>query len=259
MPAHHSGDEAQIFIRAGLAPVGIGADRFETGTRLLRDFAVDVLVLDDAFQHRKLARDTDIVLIDALEPFGRGDVFPLGRLREPISALARASVILITRCEGSDMAEPIEREVRRWNPKAPVFQARVHPLAWVEFETGQRFELAQRPFGIAGAFCGLGNPAAFHRTLESMGVELADWIEFDDHHRYRPREMRHMAQQMASNGATALVTTQKDAINLCESSRELVAPLPLYWLEIGVRVGNEDELIKHISPQRHRDTEKTET
>jgi tetraacyldisaccharide 4'-kinase len=243
MPAHHSGDEAQIFIRSGVAPVGIGADRFQSGTLLLRDYVPDVVLLDDGFQHWKLARDVDIVLIDALEPFGGGDVFPLGRLREPLSALARASLILITRCEGSDLARPITREVRRWHPNVPVFQAGVQPLAWVKQDTGERFGIDERPFGVAGAFCGLGNPATFRRTLDAMGVEVVDWIEFDDHHRYRPRELQNVAAQMTARGATALVTTEKDAINLCESPRELVAPLPLYWLQIGIKIEREDEFL----------------
>ena len=246
VPPHRSGDEAQIFIRSGLAPVGIGANRFDSGTRLLRKFDAGVLVLDDAFQHRKLARDVDIVLIDALHPFGGGGVFPLGSLREPIAGLSRAGVVLITRCEASDLAGPIAREVARWNPRAPIFQSSVEPRAWVEHATGRRLAIAAPPFRRIGAFCGLGNPAAFRRTLEGLGVEIAGWIEFDDHHRYRPRELRHIAHQMAASGATALVTTQKDSINLCEISGELVAPLPLYWLEIGIRIEREEEFLRAV-------------
>jgi 3-deoxy-D-manno-octulosonic-acid transferase len=247
--AQHSGDEAQIFIRSGLAPVGIGSDRFDSGTRLLTRFEPNVLVLDDGFQHRKLARDVDLVLIDALNPFGGGHVFPLGSLREPVAGLARAGMILITRREGSDLAEPIAREVRRWNPRAPIFQSSVEPRTWMEYGTGKRFALADRPFQRIGAFCGLGNPATFRHTLESLGVEIADWIEFDDHHRYRPRELRHLAQHMAARGATALATTQKDAINLCETAADLAAPLPLYWLEIGIRIESEDEFLRAIEEQ----------
>jgi tetraacyldisaccharide 4'-kinase len=213
---------------------------------------VGVLVLDDGFQHRGLARDVDIVLIDALAPFGGGAAFPLGRLREPVAALARANLVLITRCDASDLAEPIAREVRRWNPHAPLFQAAVQPLAWVEQHTGKRFGLTERPFDRAGAFCGLGNPTTFRRTLEAMGVEIADWIEFDDHHRYRPRELRHVAHHMAANGATALVTTEKDAINLCETAAELVAPLPLYWLQIGIEIDREREFLHAVEEIRQR-------
>jgi tetraacyldisaccharide 4'-kinase len=246
VPVNHTGDEPQILIRAGVAPVGIGADRYESGVRLLRDFDAGVLLLDDGFQHWKLARDLDIVLIDALQPFAGGHLFPLGRLREPIAELARAGLVLITRCDASDLAPAIERAVRRSNPHAPVFRSIVEPRVWVEQDTGREFPLDERPFERAGAFCGLGNPETFLRTLSRVGVEPVDRIEFDDHHRYRPRELRHIAHQMHAQGATALVTTEKDAVNLCESSRELVAPLRLYWLKVGVRIEREDEFLREI-------------
>jgi tetraacyldisaccharide 4'-kinase len=161
--------------------------------------------------------------------------------------LSRAAAVVITRCEGSDLFDPIAREVRRWNLRAPILRSSVEPRAWVEYSSGKRIALADRPFQRAGAFCGLGNPATFRRTLEKLGLEIADWVEFDDHHRYRPRELRHLAHQSAASGATALVTTQKDAINLCETAADLAAPLALYWLEIGMRVENEEEFLRSIT------------
>jgi tetraacyldisaccharide 4'-kinase len=242
----HSGDEPQIFVRSGLAPVGIGADRFDTGTLLLRDFGADVLLLDDGFQHQKLARNVDVVLIDALDPFGGGGVFPLGRLREAPAGLARANLILIARSDVSDLAAVIERQVRRWNVRAPVFRAGVEPQAWVEHRTGHRFDSAERPFERAGVFCGLGNPEAFRRTLERLGVEPVAWVDFEDHHRYRPRELRHISLVMRAQGATALLTTEKDVMNLCESSDDLLAPLPLYWLKVGMTIEREAEFASEI-------------
>jgi tetraacyldisaccharide 4'-kinase len=246
VPPNHTGDEAQIFIRSALAPVAIGANRYDSGTRLLKKFDIGMFVLDDGFQHRKLARDVDIVLIDALRPLGDGEVFPLGRLREPVEGLARAGIVLLTRCEGSDLAEPIAREVRRWNPRAPIFHSTVEARAWVEQATGKRIALGDRPFERVGAFCGLGNPATFRRTLEKLGLEIGDWVEFADHHRYRPRELQHLAGQGVACGASALVTTQKDAINLFDTASELAAPLPLYWLEIAIRIEREEEFLREI-------------
>ena len=244
--AEHSGDEPQIFVRSGLAPVGIGADRFHTGTLLVRDFGADVLLLDDGFQHQRLARSVDVVLIDALDPFGGGQVFPLGRLREAPAGLARANLILITRSELSDLTPVIERQVRRWNRRAPVFRAGVEPQAWVEHRTGRRHGPAERPFERAGVFCGLGNPEAFRRTLERMGVEPVAWVDFEDHHRYRARELRRISQEMRAQGATALVTTEKDVMNLCESSDDLLAPLPLYWLKAAMTIERASEFVSEI-------------
>jgi tetraacyldisaccharide 4'-kinase len=244
--AEHSGDEPQIFVRSGLAPVGIGANRFKTGTLLVRDFGADVLLLDDGFQHQRLARSVDVVLIDALDPFGGGQVFPLGRLREAPAGLARAHLILITRSEFSDLNAAIERQVRRWNRRAPVFRAGVEAQAWVEHLTDRRHPPAERPFERAGVFCGLGNPEAFRRTLERLGVEPVHWVDFEDHHRYRPRELRHISQEMRAQGATALVTTEKDVMNLCEGANDLLAPLPLYWLKVGMTIERESEFASEI-------------
>ena len=95
-----TGDEAQIFLRAGLAPLGIGAKRYETGQILMRQFpATDVLLLDDGFQHALLDRDFDIVVIDGLDPFGQDALVPLGRLREPLEALKRAGAFIVTRAQ----------------------------------------------------------------------------------------------------------------------------------------------------------------
>ena len=240
-----TGDEPQIFLRSGLAPVGIGADRYETGSLLLHDFAVDVILLDDGFQHVRLARDVDILLIDGVNPFGGGDVVPLGRLREPVSGLARANLIVITRSDVSDLAPAIEREIRRHNPGAPVLRARVAPEEWIEHRTGHSLPI-DTPFERAGAFCGLGNPQGFRRTLEKMGINPVDWIEFDDHHRYTPAELRLIAGQMQACGAAAILTTEKDAVNLCDKCDDLIAPLPLYWLKIGMRFDDEEALLRVI-------------
>ena len=241
-----TGDEPQIFLRSGLAPVGVGADRYRTAMMLRREFDVDSIVLDDAFQHVRVARDVDLVLIDALNPFGGGELFPLGRLREPLSALARASVVLVTRADLSDTAQAIEYEVRQWNPQAPVFRAVIEARSWVENATGRRFDIADPPFQQAAAFCGLGNPQSFLSTLRRLGIEPRVWAEFEDHHRYRPRQLRRLAAHARSAGALSLVTTEKDVINLCDECDHLLAPLPLYWLEVAMRIEREEELLVEI-------------
>jgi tetraacyldisaccharide 4'-kinase len=248
MRAEHTGDEPQIFVRSGLAPVGIGADRYEAGSELRRKFHLDLMLLDDGMQHLRLARDLDVVLIDGLKPFGGGHLFPLGRLREPLEGLARAGVILITRSAFSDLGPAIENTVRRYHPGVPVFRASVEPRAWVEQASGREYSALERPpFERAGVFCGLGNPLAFRRTLESIGVTPVDMVEFPDHHRYRPHELRRAAEQMAAQGATGLVTTEKDVVNLCEDWESLIAPLPLYWLKVTMGIEREQEFVELVT------------
>jgi tetraacyldisaccharide 4'-kinase len=241
-----TGDEPQIFLSARVAPVGIGADRYRTGTLLREQFGTDVFLLDDGFQHARLARNFDIVLLDALNPFGGGEIFPLGRLREPVQGLARADAILITRSEASDLVPALERTVRFSNPRTPVFRAHVEPKWWVEHRTGRKIEFRDMKLDRAGAFCGLGNPQTFYRTLDAVGARYVDCVEFEDHHRYLPNELKRIAEQFQRSGATALVTTEKDAVNLCEGADDLLAPLPLYWLKIAMRIENESELLREI-------------
>lgn len=250
--ADRTGDEPQLFVRSALAPVGIGRNRHSVAARLLSEFAVDVLLMDDGFQHARLARDVDIVLLDALNPFGGGALFPIGRLREPVSGLARADLVIITRSEISDLGCAITREVRRWNASAPVFHAHLRADAWVEHRTGRRFSLLDAPFENAAAFCGLGNPEAFHRTLERAEVRLVDWLAFGDHHRYRPYELRHIAEQFRAKGAAAIVTTEKDSVNLCEGCDDLLAPLPLYWLAVTLEIEREEEFLREIEMRLER-------
>jgi tetraacyldisaccharide 4'-kinase len=248
--ADETGDEPQIFLRSRVAPVGIGVDRYDAGTTLRERFGCDIIVLDDGFQHVKLDRNLDLVLIDALNPFGGGEVFPVGRLREPVEGLARAGVIVITRCEVSDLVPAVEQEIRRYNPNAPIFRASIAPEAWVEYRTGAA--VAGPGVKRVGMFCGLGNPRSFLRTLESLGLEVVDRAEFDDHHRYRPRELRHIAASFVDRGAQAVVTTEKDSVNLCAEADTLLSPLPLYVLRVGMRIAGEDELLALLEPALRR-------
>jgi len=235
-----------MFLRAAVAPVGIGPDRFETGRILEEQFHVDTLVLDDGFQHLRLERQVDIVLVDALNPFGRGEVFPLGRLREPMSGLARADLFVITRSDAGRSLEAVESALRRYNPRAPVFHSRAVPEHWIEHATGERIDLGAFPFRRIGAFCGLGNPESFWQTLASMGLEVVDRLEFPDHHAYRPQELRHLSAQFRECGAEAIVTTEKDVQNLCEDSDALLAPVALYWLKIRAELDREAEFLSEI-------------
>jgi 3-deoxy-D-manno-octulosonic-acid transferase len=244
VPVSQSGDEPQIFLRAGGAPVGIGSDRFETGRMLEERFGADVLILDDGFQHVHLDRQVDIVLIDALRPFGGSEIFPLGWLREPLEALSRAHIIVITRSECARGTFDLRCAVRRYNAQAPIFHASAIPEYWVEASSGA--QIPKLAVSRVGAFCGVGNPESFWCTLERMGIETAERVVFDDHHAYRPREIRRVAHQFRAAKVEAAVTTEKDAINLGEGSAELMAPLPLYWLKIRIAIDREVEFLQLI-------------
>lgn len=238
-----TGDEAQIFLRRGDAALGVSADRYAAGVVLRDRFAVDIVVLDDGFQHRRLRRDLDIVLIDALDPFGNCELMPLGRLREPFTALGRAGAFVITRSERSRILPAIERKLRAYNPAAPIFRAATIARTWVDFATGEEFASP----GLAGerviAFCGLGNPQAFWQLLDHLGIVPMERLEYSDHHAYTPDELRRLAQQARERRVTLLLTTEKDAVNLCLGSDALVTGTRLLWLKIDLEIDDEAGLM----------------
>ncbi len=233
-----TGDEAQIFLRSGATPIGIGANRYETAKILLAQFPkTGVLLLDDGFQHARLKRDLDIVLIDGLDPFGQEALVPLGRLREPLSALDRAQILVVTRAQDNLRYEAICARLREYNAHAPIFRTRLLARHWRDYRTGACVpELAAHR---VAAFCGLGNPENFWRTLESLGLEIVFRWAFDDHHSYKPIELQALAQQARECGAEILVTTEKDRINCPNHLEKAIAPLDLAWLEIDIEIEDE--------------------
>jgi tetraacyldisaccharide 4'-kinase len=240
-----TGDEAQIYVRAGDAHVGIGPDRYDTGVHMEETLSPDVFLLDDGFQHVRLARTQDVVLIDALDPFG-GGMFPLGRRREPCRSLARASAIVVTRVDPGQKITGLERMIRKYNVDAPIYTARVAPRSWTDYESKVVEPVADMKFGRVAAFCGLGNPRTFWRTLDELEIDVAFRWEFGDHHHYRPTELERLAKQAADGGAEALVTTEKDVMNFCENAVKIVAPHKLLWLKIGIEIDGEQEFLQHI-------------
>lgn len=240
-----TGDEAQIYLHSGYAHAGIGADRWATGRLLESKYQPDVFLLDDGLQHVKLLRDLNIVLLDALNPFAGGDVFPLGRLREPPSALARADVLVIMRASSEREYTGLIQRLREINSNAPIFRARTEVRYWVSHRTGR---LAHPPEGAVAAFCGLGNPASFWGTLKRARIEPVFTWAFGDHHRYRWCELHRMAEQARMRGANVLLCTEKDAMNMPAGSKELLlkGSVELYWLKIGVLIENEERLLELI-------------
>ena len=176
-----------------------------------------------------------------MKPFGDEDIVPLGRLREPIDAVRRASAFVITRTECNRPADGIEKRLREYNPDAPIFRSRVVPQAWVNFTTGDVYAPGNIPFKKTLAFCGLGNPQSFWRTLDSLNIHPLQCVDFDDHHRYTAREIQRMGLLVKALQLDALLTTEKDVVNFCESTEAIVAPAKILWLKISLEIENEAE------------------
>ena len=214
-------------------------DRVAAAGEAVRAFNSQVIVLDDAFQHRRIARDLDIVLLDALEPFGFGHVFPRGTLREPIEGLRRADVVVLTR---ADLIEPNERDevwrtVRRRVPTAVCAEA-IHAPRELISADGKKMPLETIRGQSVAAFCGIGSPAGFRHTLEACGCRVASFREFPDHHRYTPKDVDLFAKWLDDLDVSTVLCTCKDLVKL---QVERIGSRPLWGvrIEMEFRTGKE--------------------
>lgn len=191
-----------------------------------------MVVLDDGFQHRRLARDFDVVLIDATNPWGFGYLFPRGTLREGIGSLRRAGMIILTRCDAVPLEEldKIRRRLSKIVPEIPVAQTCHGPREWIgPGHTAPPEACLGRPMG---AFCGIGNPNAFRHTLRTLGAEVRDFRIFLDHHPYSREDVEGLRTWADGLPADAMIaTTQKDWVKLRMAE---LSGRPLWALRIGL-------------------------
>lgn len=216
-------------------------DRVRLARIAIDELDAQVILLDDGFQHRRLARDLDIVLLDALCPFGYGRMFPRGFLREPVGSLRRARVVVLSR------ADLVEREVRE-DIRARADRA-AGPLRWAEVVQVPRDVIDFQANSAAvetlggqrvGAFCGIGNPEGFRRTLTSRGIDVCAFRAYPDHHAYNRVDVDDLGAWLLESGAELALTTQKDLVKLRVAT---LAGVPLRALRIGLEFLNgEDEV-----------------
>jgi tetraacyldisaccharide 4'-kinase len=196
-------------------PLVVCANRFRGGQFAEREFAVGSHVLDDGFQHLQLARDVDVVALDVTQNVPGGAMLPAGRLREPLRALARAQLVVLTRTELADAAE-LDQVIARIHPTPQVFRSRVKIASLVNVASGQRIA----PGTLAGvpalAFCGVGNPQAFFADLEHWRFRIAGSVVFPDHHAYSAADTLLLSRRAGECHAEILLTTEKDVMNLPE-------------------------------------------
>ncbi len=192
-----------------------GPNRVELAATAAEELEAELLILDDGFQHRRLHRDLDIVLIDATRPPTRDYLFPRGTLREPTGGLRRAGAILLTRCDQVAAAEleAIRGRLARQFPGKPVAETEHRPTELLGGPESESVGLVNGRSVVS--FCGLGNPGGFRRTLESLGVRVVDFRTFPDHHAYTREDVGELARWAGTVPAdTTVLTTQKDWVKL---------------------------------------------
>jgi tetraacyldisaccharide 4'-kinase len=238
---NEAGDEPYLLATklAGLAAVISSADRIAAGQEAIKDFGTEVFVLDDGFQHLRLARDLNIVTIDATNPWGGGSLLPYGRLREAPEGLSRADCVVLTRCDQVETVEALRDEILRLTGGRPIFQSHMGAVRVSSLKNGSEM-LA--PTARVAAFCAVGNPSSFFESLRRMGYEVVLEKSFADHHVYSQDELDSLAEEAKNVGATVLITTAKDAVKL----RLMPFSIPCYVLEVEIAFDNADEFTRLV-------------
>jgi tetraacyldisaccharide 4'-kinase len=225
-----AGDEPFLLAeRLQRVPVVVGENRYEAGRRAVEGLQASVLVLDDGFQNCTIEKDLEVLVVNGRAPWGNGHLFPRGTLREPLTALRRAHLVVVTNPGSVADVQAIEATLRRHRATAPLVSASYQPIEAREVGGGQRIA----PDALAGrrllAFAGLGSPRGFADTLAGTGTTVAEMIPFPDHHWYTADDLDMLASRARAIGAEGLITTEKDWVRLRDVERPR---LPLWVLAV---------------------------
>lgn len=214
--------------------VVVSKDRVR-GVALLASLGAEVAVTDDTFQHRRMARDVDIVLVDGTCPFGNGRVIPAGLMREPKSAFSRADIIIITKANlvQSERIDSIRKELEEYVSPEKIFTAEMQPESWLVIgdREPQMMPVDERPEGSYIVFSAIGNPDGFYRYIEKHGIQVAAYRTYRDHHIFTQEDIVKLQLLAGELGASGFICTEKDTMNLPEGLR---THLPIYVLRIAV-------------------------
>lgn len=236
-----AGDEPLMLAkRLPNTKIVVSRDRIR-GVKLLKSLGVQVAVTDDTFQHRRMARDVDIALVDSTAPFGNGKVIPAGSMREPKSAFGRADMVIITKANQSspETVKEIRKELEKWVSPDRIFLAYIILDSWL-CKKGEVTAICPKehiPRGKYAAFSAIGNPSGFYDFLRDSGVEISAVRSYRDHHIFTDEDINYLKLQAQKMGVDGLVCTEKDIMNL---PADVDFGLPLYVPRIMVSLG-EDE------------------
>ncbi len=257
MKADKSGDEPFMLAnRLENTPVVVGKNRFSTGIMALNSFNPDVIVLDDAYQHLKLKRDIDLVLLDNKYPFGNNHLLPRGTLREPISSLMRSNAIILTRSDStSDMEEESSlSKFKKYTHGKPIFKAIHTPKIYKIIKSKNiisdkistySFDLmrGQKVF----AFSGIARNSDFRHVVEGLNCKLKGFTEFPDHHLYSNDDLNNLLQLLNKLKVDFVLTTEKDYVKI---ANRVTWPVDLVVIGINISLGNYDNAFDNFLKNR---------
>jgi tetraacyldisaccharide 4'-kinase len=235
-------DEPAIFAEScPEVKVIVNPDRVAGAEEAAIKFGTKVLIMDDGFQHRRLARDLDIVTIDATEPFGYGRMLPAGLLREPVSSLKRAGAVVITRCDqvAENGLSELEEKLRLINPDMAITRS-IHAPAYVKSIDNKEINLEELKGKKVFAFCGIGNPDSFLTTIKTTGAELVGSKIFNDHHNYTEACIADIIEQAERLKSDLILTTQKDQNKITRPASSKTEIL-LAYISIEIKIVSGEE------------------
>lgn len=207
-------------------------DRIKMAKIAIEELKAEFIVLDDGFQHRRLARNLDIVLVDATEPFGFGHLIPRGLMREPVSSLSRANAVVLTRANAVDetVKNSIRTRVRSVNADAHWAETKTVSKSFLQFD-GTEFALEHLRGKRVSKFCGIGNPAGFNHSLEQLDIHIVSHDDFPDHHGFTPDDLQRLEATAIDCRADAFVCTHKDLVKVGVNR---LGDVPVYALLIEI-------------------------
>lgn len=228
-----AGDEPFMLAKnlRGVAVV-VDKNRVACGRHAIEKIGSDLLILDDGLQYLKLQRRFDLVLVDMEAPFGNEHLLPRGTLREPPSNLKRATHILITKCDGTDLSTLRER-IRKLNRTAPIIECRHRPVGLTDLVTGEEFPLESMNGLKAASLSAIASPESFEQGLRRLGVELELTQSYADHHRYSRREIDRFLKRCVRRRISCVITTEKDAVRI---PRLMNQEIPIRYLRIEIEI-----------------------
>ena len=223
-------DESKLLARQlPDAQFGIGEDRVQAAKQVLEKRSVDVIILDDGFQHWRIKRDLDVVVINAINPFGNSSLIPRGILREPFESLKRASIVVLTDVNLTPRKdlESIKIKIRTIVPKVEFVEAYREALYFYRPGSRERIQVGRFQGQRVTSFSGIGTPRSFQMLLNQLGLKTIRNFEFSDHHRFTEDELKEIASAKESSESEEIITTEKDFFRCEEAMKKIVKPLIL--------------------------------
>ena len=228
-PASYCGDEPYLFAqRLPKSIVIVGGDR-RKASFLAAKACAQVILLDDGMQHRRLARDFDVVVIDVGDPFGQGYFLPRGFLREDVHSLARADLLIVNHVQDPEQLRAIQEQLKSYT-HAPFIATKGY-VAAVRDLKGEEVVLSNEK--NVGMFCAIAHPEYFRRTLEQEGFNVVDESVLVDHGSFHQKDLEQFAKSCAKKGAKWLICTEKDRVKLDD---HLNLVLPILWIQLELRI-----------------------